>query len=124
VSEVRVIRAEDRRPGDATAGMSREEVAAGEAYWSGYVTTDPGAASGWHHHGEYDSVAYVLTGAIRVESGPGGSDVVEAKAGDFLLIPKRTVHREGNPTDERADAVVVRIGTGQAVFNVDAPDPG
>lgn len=124
MSDVRVIRAAERRPGDATPGMSREEAASGDGYWSGYATIDPGVVSGWHHHGDYESVAYVLTGAVRFEWGPNGSRSVEAKAGDFLVIPDQMVHREGNPGDERAHLVVVRIGSGQPVFNVEAPDPG
>ena len=31
------------------------------------------------------------------------------------------MHREGNPSDEPADIVVVRAGGGESVFNVGAP---
>ena len=40
-----------------------------------------------------------------------------------MLIPKGLVHREGNPGGESSYLVVVRVGTGEPVFNVDGPEP-
>jgi uncharacterized RmlC-like cupin family protein len=105
-----------------TPGIVREEAFATEQLWSGLVRTGPGAASGWHHHGDHDTAVYVLKGVIKVESGPGGSEVTEAGRGDFLLIPKGLVHRESNPSQEEATAAVVRAGRGKPVFNVDGPE--
>ena len=78
--------------------------------------------SGWHHHGDYESHIYVVSGALRMESGPGGQDVVDAGPGDFVFVPPHTVHREGNPTSAEGTVIVVRAGRGEAVFNVDGPD--
>jgi uncharacterized RmlC-like cupin family protein len=78
--------------------------------------------SGWHHHGDNESHIYVVSGGMRMESGPGGADVVDAEPGDFVFVPAHTVHREGNPTQEDATLIVVRAGSGPAVFNVDGPD--
>jgi uncharacterized RmlC-like cupin family protein len=78
--------------------------------------------SGWHHHGDYESVIYVLSGALRMESGPGGRDVLDAGPGDFILVPRGAVHREGNPTEAESEIVVVRSGRGEPVVNVDGPD--
>jgi uncharacterized RmlC-like cupin family protein len=58
-----------------------------------------------------------------MESGPGGELVVDAGPGDFVFVPPHTVHREGNPTSDEATVIVVRAGSGEAVFNVDGPDP-
>ena len=77
--------------------------------------------SGWHHHGAYESVIYVMTGRLRMESGSEGLDVVEAGPGDFLLVPRGAIHREGNPGDEEGTVIVVRSGSGPPVTNVDAP---
>jgi uncharacterized RmlC-like cupin family protein len=77
--------------------------------------------SGWHHHGEYESVIYVLTGALRMESGDGGREVLDAAPGDFVYVPKGTPHREGNPTEEEALILVVRSGEGEPVVNVRGP---
>jgi uncharacterized RmlC-like cupin family protein len=77
--------------------------------------------SGWHHHGEYESTIYVVSGALRMEYGPGGADVIEAGPGDFVFVARGAVHREGNPSDEVSEMVVVRSGSGEPVVNVDAP---
>jgi uncharacterized RmlC-like cupin family protein len=102
--------------------MRREQAVSTERSWAGYVTTEAGMVSGWHHHGDYESHIYVLSGALRMESGPGGEVVVDAHPGDFVFVPPHTVHREGNPTSADATVIVVRAGRGEVVFNVDGPD--
>jgi uncharacterized RmlC-like cupin family protein len=86
------------------------------------VSTDAGPVSGWHHHGDYESHIFVVSGGLRVESGPGGQLVVDAEPGDFVFVPAHTVHREANPTSDEAALIVVRAGSGEPVFNVDGPD--
>ena len=113
----------DRVPGDPTPGMVRERAVAVEGMWSGFVRTEAGMTSAWHHHGDYDTSIYVASGSLRMECGPGGSVVVEAGPGDFLHVPKGAVHREGNPGRAESHLVVVRAGTGPAVINVDGPAP-
>ena len=120
---VRVVRPADRSEGQPTPGMHREQAVSTDRSWGGYVTTDAGMVSGWHHHGDFESHIYVLSGTMRMESGPGGQDVVDAQAGDFVFVPAHTVHREGNPGTDEATVVVVRAGSGEPVVNVDGPDP-
>lgn len=119
---VTLIRPDDRTPGHPTPGMQREQAASTDRTWAGFVTTDAGMVSGWHHHGDYESHIYVLSGRMRMESGPGGAQVVEAQAGDFIFVPPHTVHRERNPASEDSTVVVVRAGSGEPVVNVDGPD--
>jgi len=120
---LRLIRPEDRGPGQDTAGMVREEAVATEGLWGGFVTTEVGMVSGWHHHGEFESAIYVLRGGMRLEFGPGGKQTLDAAPGDFVFVPRRTVHREGNPTGELCEFVVFRAGRGgEAVVNVDEPE--
>jgi uncharacterized RmlC-like cupin family protein len=69
-------------------------------------------------------VVYVVSGIFRVEYGPGGREVAEAAPGDFMLIPKNTVHREINTGSEASFFALVRVGNGEPVTNVDGPDPG
>lgn len=123
MSKVVVVGPADRRDTVQTVGMSREEAVTGSGFWSGFATADPGSASGWHHHGDYDSVAYVVTGRFRVKSGPGGREVAEAGPGDFMLIPKGLVHSEENPGEDPSQLVVTRVGSGEPVFNLDGPEP-
>jgi uncharacterized RmlC-like cupin family protein len=118
---VRRIGPEDRHPGAGTPGMTREEAVQTETMWAGLARTAPGMVSGWHHHGEYESVIYVLTGGLRMESGEGGREVLDAAPGDFIHVPRGAVHRESNPTLEEAQIVVVRSGEGEPVVNVAGP---
>jgi uncharacterized RmlC-like cupin family protein len=117
---VRIIE-QERRPGAPTPGMHREEAVATETTWAGLLRTDAGMISGWHHHGEYESVIYVLAGRLRMESGSRGASIVEAGPGDFLLVPRGSIHREGNPSEVQGTAVVVRSGQGDPVVNVEGP---
>ncbi len=119
---VRLIRPDDRSEGQTTPGMRREQAVSTDRSWAGHVTTAAGMVSGWHHHGDYESHIYVVSGALRIESGPGGQDMVDAQPGDFVFVPPHTVHREGNPSSAEATVIVVRAGMGEAVFNVDGPD--
>jgi quercetin dioxygenase-like cupin family protein len=98
--------------------MERADAILLDDVWSGRVRTEAGVTSAWHHHGEWDTIVYVRDGALSVETASG---VVEAAAGDFVHIPAHTVHREGNPTEQLAELVVVRRGTGPIVTNVDGP---
>jgi uncharacterized RmlC-like cupin family protein len=106
----------------ATRGMVRERAFASEGYWVGVVKTAPGMVSGWHHHGDYDTFVYLVSGRARVEFGSGGTEVREGMGGGFAHIPKGVIHRESNPSDEESVAVVVRLGTGVPVVNVNRPE--
>src|SRR5712692_7522433 len=95
---VKLIRPSDRKHETSqTPGMAREEAFSAGDMWSGYARTAPGTTSGWHHHGDYASVIYVVSGGLSLESGPDGKEVIDAKPGDFVLVPKHTIHRESNP---------------------------
>ncbi len=111
----------ERTPGELTPGMIREQAIAVDGMWAGLVRTEAHMVSSWHHHVEFDTAIYVVQGSIRVESGPGGAEVVEAGPGDFLHVPKGAIHREGNPGAEESHLVVVRAGHGPAVINVEGP---
>jgi len=120
---LRVVRPEQLMPADPTPGMARSKAFEAPGLWAGAVDTDPGAASGWHHHGEHESSLYVLEGTMRLEFGPGGASVVEAGPGDFVHVPAGVVHREMNPGDVVSRVVIARAGAGVPTTNVDGPDP-
>lgn len=121
---IRRVRASELSDGPATPGMTRRQAVATDLVWAGLVHTQPGAVSGWHHHGDHESVIYVLSGSLRMESGRHGEDAVDATPGEFIYVPPYTVHREGNTTDRPATLVVTRSGQGDSVFNVDGPEGG
>lgn len=113
---------EDLVEATGTSGMHRWLAMDGDGFWAGIVTTDPDAASGWHHHDGHDSLVYLLEGRMRIEWGDGGAEGVLAGTGEFLHIPAHTVHREVNPDGVPARALLVRVGEGEPVVNVDRPD--
>lgn len=119
---IRRIAPEERTPGPQTPGMIREEAVSTDRTWAGLVRTDAGLVSGWHHHGDYETTIYVLSGALRMEFGARGGDVLEAGPGDFVSVAPDAVHRESNPSDEESRLVVVRSGSGIATVNVDGPE--
>ena len=122
--DVRKITREERREGTRTPGMMREEAIATDRMWAGLGRTAPGMVSGWHHHGDYESTIYVLSGALRMEFGPGGSEVLQAGPGDFMYVAPGAIHRESNPSDKESEIVVVRSGSGEPVIDADGPGEG
>ena len=116
------ITPEERVEGQPTPGMAREQAIQTDGMWAGFVRTDAGMVSGWHHHGECERAIYVISGAIRMEFGPGGAERFDAGPGDFVYVPKHVIHRESEPAFEPATIVVVRAGRGEPVFNVDGPE--
>ena len=119
---VRRIRPDERTEGPGTAGMLREEAVATEGMWAGFVRTAPNVTSGWHHHGRFESLIYIETGALVMEFGSGGRETVEAAPGDVLYVAPGAVHRESNPTADESHIIVVRSGSGEAVINVVGPE--
>ena len=101
MNEVQRITPEQRTEGPTTPGMVREEAVATDRSWGGFVRTEAGMASGWHHHGDYESTIYVLSGSLRMEFGAGGGDVLEAGPGDFVFVAAGAIHRESNPGTRR-----------------------
>ena len=120
---IRVVRPADLQPADPTPGMLRRAAFEARGLWTGLVDTEPGAESGWHHHGQHESSLYVLTGTLRLDFGPGGQSTVEAHEGDFVHVPAGVVHREGNPGATTSRAVIARAGGGVPTVNVTGPDP-
>ena len=111
-----------------TPGMSRAAAinharAGANKLWAGTVTIHPDAKTGAHHHGELESVIYVVAGRARMRWGEQLEYVAEAGPGDFLYVAPGAVHRESNPTADESHIIVVRSGSGEAVVNVEGPEP-
>jgi uncharacterized RmlC-like cupin family protein len=116
------ITPEERVEGQPTPGVTREQAVQTEGMWSGLARTEPGMVSGWHHHGDYESTIYVLTGSLRMEFGSNGQETFDAGPGDFVFVGKDVVHRESNLSTEPGTIVVVRAGHGDPVTNVEGPE--
>lgn len=121
MSTIYRITPQERVEGVPTPGIVREEAVHTDGMWAGLARTEAGMISGWHHHGEYESTIYVLTGSLRMEFGSEGAEVFDADPGDFVFVEKQAVHRESNPSTKEATFIVVRAGEGEPVVNVDGP---
>ena len=87
--------------------------------WGGTFLVEPLARTGIHHHGEQDTVVYVLEGESLVRWGSQGEHSAIARAGDFLHIPAYLVHQEVNPSAaESFRWIVIRSTPEPIVFNL------
>jgi uncharacterized RmlC-like cupin family protein len=118
-----LVRRDDRRPASGLpTGSAGEEAFADPRAWVGFITLPPGATSGWHHHGEWDSYAFVLAGVLRWELGEGGGEAMEVRAGDTGRMPAHVIHRDVSAGVERLDMILFRAGEGELTVNVDGPE--
>jgi quercetin dioxygenase-like cupin family protein len=106
-----------------TPGVTRFEAFADDHVWVGRIENEPHQASAWHVHPGHDTYAHVTEGLFFVEFGPGGTERIEIAPGDFALIPKGVVHREGNAGADPTVGIAVRVGQGPVTVNLDGPEP-
>ena len=108
-----------------TAGMERAAAittarAGAQKLWAGTVRIKPDAKTGAHHHGDLESVIYVVSGRARMRWGERLECVAEAGPGDFIFVPPFVPHQEINAsTDEPLECVLVRSGQEPIVVNLD-----
>jgi uncharacterized RmlC-like cupin family protein len=123
---VRIIRAEELSSNTAqTPGMHRRaavttELTGAAKLWAGTVTIEPKAKTGAHHHGDLESVIYVVNGLARLRWGEHLEFVAEAEAGDFIYVPPYVPHQEINASDDlQLHCVLTRSGQQGLVVNLD-----
>jgi uncharacterized RmlC-like cupin family protein len=108
-----------------TPGMHREAAisrasAGAEKIWAGTVMINPGAKTAPHHHGELESVIYVVRGRARMRWGDRLEYVAEAGPGDFIYVSPFAPHQEINANpNEPLSCVVVRSNQEPVVVNLD-----
>jgi uncharacterized RmlC-like cupin family protein len=87
--------------------------------WGGVFVVDPAARTAIHHHGEQESIAYVLDGECYVRWGERGEFGATARKGDFIHVPAWLPHMEINSSQERPFAwIVVRSTPTPIVVNL------
>src|SRR3954471_20113922 len=102
-------------PGMHRAAAVTHARAGAAKLWAGTVTIHPGARTGAHHHGELESVIYVVRGRARMRWGEHLQFTAEAGPGGFIFVPPYVPHQEINASpDEVLECVLVR-SDGQAV---------
>ena len=108
-----------------TPGMNRAAAitharAGAEKLWAGTVTIHANAKTGAHHHGDLESVIYVVKGKARMRWGEKLEFMAEAGPGDFIYVPPYVPHQEINASsDETLECVLVRSDNEAVVVNLD-----
>src|SRR6201993_1044367 len=87
---VKIIRADQldsntpQTPGMNRAAAITHARTGANKLWAGTVTIDANAKTGAHHHGELESVIYVVSGRARMRWGKHLEYVSDAGPGDFI----------------------------------------
>src|SRR5438105_3705669 len=122
---VRVVRANELDANTPqTPGMNRAAAityarAGAAKLWAGTVTIHPNAKTGAHHHGEVESVIYVVRGRARMRWGEQLEFTAEAGPGDFIYVPPYVPHQEINANpNESLECVVIRSDNEAVVVNL------
>ena len=127
---IRIVRAGEldsntpQTPGMSRAAAITRASAGAAKLWAGTVVVEPDAKTGAHHHGELETVLYIVRGRARFRWGERLEFVDEAGPGDFIYVPPFVPHQEINARDDApVEAVVVRSGQEPIVVNLDIVSP-
>jgi uncharacterized RmlC-like cupin family protein len=127
---IRIVRSNEldtntpQTPGMTRAAAVTYARAGAQKLWAGTVLVQPAARTGPHHHGELETVLYIVRGRARFRWGDHLEYVAEANPGDFIFVPPFVPHQELNATtDHPVEAVIVRSGQEPIVVNLDIESP-
>jgi uncharacterized RmlC-like cupin family protein len=127
---IRIIRADQldsntpQTPGMTRAAAINHARTGANKLWAGTVVVQPNAKTGAHHHGDLETVLYVVKGRARFRWGENLEFVEEAGPGDFIYVPPYVPHQEINADPANpVECVVVRSGQEPIVVNLDIPSP-
>ena len=123
---VKIIRADQldsntpQTPGMNRAAAITHARTGANKLWAGKVTIHANAKTGAHHHGELESVIYVVSGRARMRWGEHLEYVADAGPGDFIYVPPFVPHQEINGNrEEPLSCVIVRSGQDPVVVNLE-----
>jgi len=99
---VRIVRSDQldlntpQTPGMTRAAAINRSMAGANKLWAGSVEIHPNAKTAPHHHGELESIIYVISGRARMQWGEKLEFVADAGPGDFIFVPPFVPHQEIN----------------------------
>jgi uncharacterized RmlC-like cupin family protein len=102
ISTIHVVRPDQFELGTAqTPGSERRAAIAPElgvdtVLWGGTFEVEPGSRTGVHHHGNQETIAFVLSGTCEIRWGSKGEFAAQAGPGDFIHVPAYLPHMEIN----------------------------
>jgi uncharacterized RmlC-like cupin family protein len=106
-------------PGSERQAAVTPQLGVESTMWGGLFEVKPGARTGIHHHGEQQTIAYVLSGVCEVRWGANGEFAARAEAGDFIHVPAFLPLMEMNSSDSQPFRwVVVRSTSTPIVVNL------
>lgn len=108
-------------PGSERRAAIAPALGIASAIWGGLFEVGPGSRTGIHHHGEQETIAYVLSGVCEIRWGETGESVARAGAGDFIHVPAFLPHMEINPSNQEAFRWVVVRSTATPIV-ISLPD--
>jgi uncharacterized RmlC-like cupin family protein len=109
-----------------TPGMQRvaavsRELAGSVGLWAGVTVVAPETASGVHHHGELETIIYVVSGSGKIRWWEDKKEFEEqVEPGDFIYVPPFVPHQEINASPDTASTwVIVRNAQEPIVVNLE-----
>ena len=107
-------------PGMTRAAAINRTMVGANKLWAGTVNIHPNAKTAPHHHGELESIIYIISGRARMRWGERLEFIAEAGPGDFIFVPPFVPHQEINANpNEPLTCVVVRSDQEPIVVNLD-----
>lgn len=123
---VRVVRPHEfdsntpQTPGMQRVAAVSRELAGSSGIWAGVTVVAPNTASGIHHHGEIETVIYVVSGHGRIRWGDNMEFQEDVEPGDFIYVPPFVPHQEINASpDTPSEWVIVRNSQEPIVVNLE-----
>ena len=109
-------------PGMTRAAAINHARVGANKLWAGTANIHPNAKTAPHHHGELESIIYVVSGRARMRWGEKLEFFADAGPGDFIYVPPFAPHQEINADpNEPLICVVVRSDQEPVVVNLDLP---
>ncbi|HYB02408.1 MAG TPA: cupin domain-containing protein [Ktedonobacteraceae bacterium] len=111
-----------------TPGMQRvaavsKDLAGSQGLWAGITVVAPNVASGIHHHGETETIIYVVSGHAKMRWGDRMQYEADVEPGDFIYVPPFAPHQEINPSSDTPSRwVIVRNSQEPVVVNLEPSD--
>lgn len=108
-----------------TPGMQRvaavsRQLAGSVGLWAGVTVVAPDTASGVHHHGDLETIIYVVAGHGKIRWGAQMEHEQAVEPGDFIYVPPFVPHQELNPSpDTPSQWVIVRSAQEPIVVNLE-----
>lgn len=104
------------------AAIAKSNVGA-KKIWAGKVDIEPNAKTGAHHHGDLESVIYVLSGKAKMRWGEKLEFEEYAGPGDFIFVPPFVPHQEINASKSKIlKCILFRSGQKPIIVNLNIPE--